>query len=396
MDQMQMLEPADQLSDQPDENLASIPENLYSTFVHNVSHELRTPLTVLQGYAGLLHDGTLGSLTPEQQQAIDGIVNHADRLRRQVERIDTLLAIEANATFYCLISIVANVIQPVVDARRPDAEHGGLDLEVLLEDGLPIISGDVLQLRQAVDCLLENAVKFTPRGGRIQIEARADHDSVRVTITDTGIGMSPDQVQQIFRTRFYQADGSDTRRYSGYGLGLTVARSVIEAHQGQIEIASEPNRGSRISIELPAMLADLQVVEQPPLAMKIRRILVVDDEENIAVLLQAGLEKLPNCEVAIATSGLQALELFEQKPFDVLITDYNMPDMDGLLLATRVRQIHSRTAVIMITAYGALLPREQVTTADIRHVLDKPVQLAAVRDAAVQALNDSQNFPPEP
>ena len=208
--------------------------------------------------------------------------------------------------------------------------------------------------------------------------------------------MSPDQVRQIFNTRFYQADGSDTRRYSGYGLGLTVARSVIAAHQGQIEIASQPNRGSRIAIKLPAMLTDLQIVEQPPITMKIQRILVVDDEENIAELLRAGLEKLPNCEVAIATSGLQALELFEQKPFDVLITDYNMPDMDGLLLATRVRQIHLRTAVIMITAYGALLPREQVITADIRQVLDKPVQLAAVRDATLHALEDSRALPLEP
>jgi two-component system chemotaxis response regulator CheY len=87
------------------------------------------------------------------------------------------------------------------------------------------------------------------------------------------------------------------------------------------------------------------------------------------------------------------LQLFEQQPFDVLITDYNMPDMDGLLLATRVRQIHSRTAVIMITAYGALLPREQVTTADIRQVLDKPVQLADIRQATLQALEDSQDRP---
>ncbi len=122
-----------------------------------------------------------------------------------------------------------------------------------------------------------------------------------------------------------------------------------------------------------------------------RRILVVDDEEIVVLTIQDILEELPNCEIAVSTSGQQALQLFEQQPFDLLITDYRMPDMDGLTLATRVRQLYPRTSVIMITAYGSDDLREQAARAYIQRTLDKPVELEEIRGAALEALNGLEN-----
>ena len=116
------------------------------------------------------------------------------------------------------------------------------------------------------------------------------------------------------------------------------------------------------------------------------RILVVDDEESVALTLQAGLERLANCEVAVSNSGEEALQLFERQPFDLLITDYKMPGTDGMTLAARVRQSYPSTAIVMITAYSSDELREQAARASIHRILDKPVKLAEVRSAALEAL----------
>jgi CheY-like chemotaxis protein len=120
----------------------------------------------------------------------------------------------------------------------------------------------------------------------------------------------------------------------------------------------------------------------------VRRILVVDDEENVALTLQSGLEKLPNCEVAIATSGEEALLLFAQQPFDLMVTDYKMPGTDGMTLAARIRQAYPPTSIVMITAYTNDDLREQA--ASIYSILDKPVKLAQVRSAALEALGQAE------
>lgn len=122
-----------------------------------------------------------------------------------------------------------------------------------------------------------------------------------------------------------------------------------------------------------------------------RHILIVDDEENVASTLQYMLKKLPRCDIAIATGGEQALRFFEKQPFDLLITDYKMSDMDGMTLAARVRQLYPRMAVIMITAYGNDALREQATDVSIQHVLDKPVELVEIRSAALEALGGLEN-----
>lgn len=122
-----------------------------------------------------------------------------------------------------------------------------------------------------------------------------------------------------------------------------------------------------------------------------RHILIVEDEENVAVTLQYMLKKLPRCNITIAGGGEQALRLFERQPFDLLITDYKMPDMDGMTLAARVRQSYPQTVIIMITAYGDDALREQAAHISVQHVLDKPVELVEIRSAALEALGRLEN-----
>jgi signal transduction histidine kinase len=143
-------------------------EELHAIFIQNVSHELRTPLGIIQGYAELLRDGDLGALAPEQQQVVTTIVNRACQLRTIVERVGIILANKVHATASMPFPMDAIVIE-VVEGKRASADEVGLELEMHLEPDLPLLAGDPDQLQHAVDCLLDNALKFTPRGGRVEV-----------------------------------------------------------------------------------------------------------------------------------------------------------------------------------------------------------------------------------
>jgi signal transduction histidine kinase len=260
-------------------------DELYSTFIQNVSHELRTPLTIIQGYAELLGDGSLGALAPEQQEAIFVIVDHAHALWTLVQRIDVLLAIEAHATA-SLPLMLDEIVTEVVKRRRTAATQAGLTLEVHLEPRLPPVSGDPYQLQQAIDCLLENALKFTPGGGRVEIQVYTEPSWVCLAVTDTGIGLTEEGLERIF-TRFYQRDRSITRQYRGIGLGLTLVRAVIEEHGGRIEVESQPGQGSRFTVKLSALSPVAQVVQPVEDAMASRRILIVDDRQSRKAVVPA-------------------------------------------------------------------------------------------------------------
>ncbi len=363
-------------------------EELHSTFIRNVGHELRTPLTIMQGYAELLRDGELGQLAPEQQEALFVIVNRTYELRTLVERVGVLLEVQARSDTSLPLTW-SDVVLEVVQERREAATQAGLTVNMDLQPDVPSISGNPYQLRQAFDCLLDNAIKFTPSGGRIDVKAYTQPGWICLAVADTGIGIPEDKLQQLF-TGFYQVDGSTTRRHGGIGLGLTVANAVAKAHSGHIEVESQPGRGSSFVIKLPVAVATEAERPMDKIAA-CRRVLVVDDEENVALTLQDGLEKLPNCDISIATSGDQALLLFEKQPFDLLITDYKMPGTDGMTLATRVRQLYPQTTIVMITAYSSEELRAQAASASIQHILDKPVKLAEIRSVALEALEQSSN-----
>lgn len=359
-------------------------ETMKHTFIHSVQHEMRTPVSIIMGYADLLQSGSLGVLAEEQQQAVEAIVTQTAVLRTVVERITTLLDLEACGPAREPMTI-NDVVRSVVETHRQEAAQVGVSLTYDLAADLPLISGDPGYLRQAVECLVENGVKFTPSGGQVEVKAEAKGMRVNLSIVDTGIGIAQEKLDHIFDP-FFQIDGSITRQYDGLGLGLAVAKTVIETHGGAIAVDSRPGQGSRFTITLPALTAPLaQAVAE---TKRRHRILIVDDEAFVAMTLQEGLEKLPNCEIEMATSGQEALQIIEQQPCDILITDYRMPDIDGLTLAGQIQQAHPETATIMITAYGETVLNQHSTEVAVTQVLDKPVKLADVRRVTSRVLAD--------
>lgn len=362
-------------------NLVALDE-LHSIFIQNVSHELRTSLTILQVYAELLRNGELGKLNREQEPAIAAIVAQIHELRTLVERIGILLAAQANATATIPLSL-AEIAADVAQARLETAKKAGLTLAVNVEPDLPIVIGDPYQIHPVLDFLLDSAINFTSPGGQIELQVYTESNWVCLAVNDTSSGRAQEEVDPVFNP-ICEVGSSITPAYRG--LGLEVVKTVVAGHDGQMMVTGQPDQGRCFVIKLPAVSPAPQ--REQPMSKNTApwRILVVDDEINVALTIQDGLEKLPNCEVVVSTSGDRALQLFEQTPFDLLITDYRMPGTDGMMLSTRVRQLYPATRIIMITAYRSHLLHEQAVDNAIQHVLDKPVKLDQIRSVAWEAL----------
>ncbi|MGC9357078.1 MAG: hybrid sensor histidine kinase/response regulator [Anaerolineae bacterium] len=368
-----------------DEKAVRTPEidGLHELFIQNVSHELRTPLAIVMGYAELLRDGELGPLEPEQKQAILVIARQAQTLHKIVERVGILLAVEAQMFLRAPVD-PAEICESVLSRRKGEALAAQLQIQSEIENNLPTLLGDRFQMEQALDALLENAIKFTPTGGCISVRIYGDDDEVHFAIQDTGIGIPHNKMDRLL-SGFYQVDGSTTRAYNGLGLGLTVVRAVTHAHDGKLEIHSEEGEGTTCILQLPLSQRRPDQRGESTVQAK-RRILIVDDEEMVCMTLQAGLEKNPNFEVTVATSGEEAWEIFQEGRFDLVITDYRMPGLDGLTFAQRVRQLAPEISIILITAYDSETLRQNAARAAVYQILTKPVKLAEIREVTDRTL----------
>jgi len=246
------------LSGRPmDESCVRDLNNLCSIFTRNTSHELRTPLAKILGYAELLREGDLGDLAPEQHHAASVIAECAYDLRKVIDRIDILLMAESQRIVTMPLALT-DVATKILDGRQSTAEQAGIAMELGVMPGVPDVLGDSQHLYQAVDCIVENALKFTPRGGRVTLQVYAEPGWACLAVADTGAGIPTEELERIF-IAFYQVDGSTRRKHGGIGLGLTVAKTVVVKHGGQIVVESQPGQGSRFIIKLPALPVDAQV-----------------------------------------------------------------------------------------------------------------------------------------
>lgn len=224
--------------------------------IENLAHELRTPLNLIQGYAELLLNHTLGKLQPEQSEAVEIIYDRTQALAQLTHNLSALRTIPTNALTMADISVTA-WIESVVRDFRSQASQTEIQVAVTAPDeSLPPVQGDRKYLDTALFQVLDNAVKFSPGKDTVRIRTWADEIYVYVAIEDQGIGIASEHLEQIFE-RFYQVDGSATRHFGGVGLGLSVVHAVIQAHGGFVQAASEgPGMGSTITIALPIKLKD--------------------------------------------------------------------------------------------------------------------------------------------
>jgi PAS domain S-box-containing protein len=224
-------------------------DRLQTEFLQNVSHELRTPLGIVHGYAELLDSGELGELEPEFKEPINIIARRIKMLRQIVEDFTTILESETVETKPEPVYL-AFLVQLLLKDFQASAQQAGLTLNVEITPDLPPILGHTNQLQRVVDNLVTNALKFTPHGGTVTLRLWQQEKNVVLEVSDTGIGIPPDQLERIFE-RFYQVDGSTTRRFGGTGLGLALVKEITQAHGGQVSVESTVGEGSTFRVQLP-------------------------------------------------------------------------------------------------------------------------------------------------
>lgn len=223
---------------------------LKANFIANISHELRTPLTHLKGYLQLLVDQTIGHLNPEQVEAMQVMLRAEERLERLIEDLITFsLASRGDLDLHLAPVDLALLARQALKEYRPKAAQARVKLSSLIPDGLPLVYCDHDKIHWVIAQLLDNAIKFTPQGGRVQVEVARSNGLINVAVMDTGIGIAPEQLGELFEP-FHQLDGSATRRYNGTGLGLALTRRILRAHQSEVKVTSIEGRGSRFEFAL--------------------------------------------------------------------------------------------------------------------------------------------------
>ncbi|WP_233855683.1 response regulator [Paraburkholderia sp. HD33-4] len=367
-----------------------------SAFLAMMSHEIRTPLNAILGNLELLgrtplsplQEGRLGVVT-SSSTALLGIIN---------DILDFSKVESGQMTLESISFDLGHVIRQVGAMFEPVAQAKGLEFDCMIDDALaPHYLGDPTRIRQIAINLVSNAIKFTATG-EVLLEVYLKDDTVAdspivIGVSDTGIGMTPQQQETLFHA-FTQADSSIARRYGGTGLGLALCLRLTELMHGTIRVKSELNSGSTFVVTLPIRVSAATPVEAPEnikaeskladIDTRTIHILVVDDQLANRELLVAQLATL-GYEADMADSGGAALQRFNERHYDLVMTDINMPGMDGYALARCLRAQSATVPIIAVTAHVAAEERARCTKAGIDEVLLKPVLLDAM-DAAVRRL----------
>lgn len=361
-------------------------------FLAALSHELRTPLSAVLGWVTLLRQGRI----PEDRRAraLEVIERNA---RVQAQLIEELLDVSRIITGRLRLSVrqldPIHVVEAALDAVRPAAEARGIRLHATLDPQAGPIMGDPDRLQQVVWNLLDNAVKFTPKGGAVQVLLERVASSVGLTVRDTGQGIDPEFLPHVFE-RFRQQESGLHRPHGGLGLGLSIAKSLVEQHGGAIRVESEgAGRGATFVVRLPRASVRAEPAPRPfaspvlalpgdkpcPTAIDGLRVVVVDDEADARDLLVAILEQC-GATVEAARSAAEAYALVQATLPDVIISDVGMPGEDGLAFIQRVRALPpsrgGRTPAVALTAYARSEDRTQALTAGFHAHVSKPVELS--------------------
>jgi signal transduction histidine kinase len=357
-------------------------------FVATLSHELRTPLNAIFGWAQILREG--GISADDRAQGLEVIERNA---RMQTQMIEDLLDVSRIASGKLRLEMrrfdLAVAARAALETIRPAAEARGLTLEAPLDGAEAPILGDPARMQQVLWNLLTNAVKFTPRGGRIRVELRRAETDVVVAVADTGAGIRPEFMPFLFE-RFHQADSSTTRRYGGLGLGLALVRDLVELHGGTVAAHSDgEGRGTTFAVRLPlAMADDAEGAERaaaprpaggstPPDLTGVR-VLVVEDDLDARDLLERTLAGA-GAEVATAASVPAALAALDLRVPDVLVSDIGMPEQDGydLIRAIRARDpaAGGNVPAVALTALARPDDRRRVLAAGFQIYVAKPPEI---------------------
>ncbi len=364
-------------------------------FLATVSHELRTPLNAMLGWATILRSKKLDEVTIDR--ALETIERNA---RAQNQLINDLLDVSRIITGKLRLDVrpitLISLIESAIDSIRPAAEAKKIRIESILDPAAGPVSGDSDRLQQVFWNLLANAVKFTPKGGRVQIRLERVNSHVELTVSDTGQGISPEFLPYVF-DRLQQANSKTTRLHGGLGLGLAIVRHLVELHGGNVSADSAgEGLGATFTVNLPITIfrptspterVHPTISDATPVIAAIRldslKVLIVDDELDAREMLAALLSE-NGAQVRTAGSARDALNIImqcnsDQLP-DVLISDIGMPEVDGYMFIRQVRALTleqgGRISAIALTAYARTEDRIRALSSGFQSHVPKPVEPA--------------------
>lgn len=372
---------------------------LKDEFLATVSHELRTPLTAILGWSRLLEDGSLDNVV--RGQAIETICRNA---KAQAQIVDDILDVSRIITGNLYLDLqpveLAPIVKNAINVVRPTADAKGIKIDAHFEATQATVSGDANRLQQVIWNLLSNAVKFTAGGGRVTLKLSQIGSTVEITVSDTGQGISREFMPYVF-DRFRQADSTTTRQHGGLGLGLAIARHLVEIHGGTIEAESEGiGSGATFTIKLPVIEASAKTAPPsiesrehasaplPPQLLSGVNVLLVDDDSDTLKLMTTALTRRQATVTAVSSAG-EAIEAIQQHRPDVLVSDIAMPGEDGYGLIERIRSLEAGGSetipAVAITAYAKEEDRERALSSGFQIYLAKPVEVTELISVVARA-----------
>ena len=375
-----------------------------SEFLANMSHEIRTPIN---GIVGMIDLTLRTDLTKEQQENLSVAKNCTGSLLHVINDILDFSKMEAGKlTIESVDFNIKKLIDEITKAHSVRASDKGLDLTYSFSPNIPkYLVGDPNRLQQVLHNLINNAIKFTERGS-IDIQVRQtmildDFIELVFAVSDTGSGISSENIGRLFKT-FSQIDGSYTRKFGGTGLGLVICKQLVEMMGGKIGVSSEKGRGSTFYFTIPFKIGSKPVeksslyVIKPMIENSLNILLVEDDKVNQIVLSR--MLKEGKHGVDIANNGVEALVFLENKSYDVILMDIQMPQMDGIETTKRIREIEGsrmHTPIIALTAFALHGDRERFMSMGMDEYISKPVKmedLFIVIDQIVAKRRSEPNF----
>jgi PAS domain S-box-containing protein len=354
-------------------------------FLATLSHELRTPLTPILGWTVMLRSGTL-----DQAGMLRGLEVIERNVRAQTQLIEDLLDVSRIVTGKLRVEVRPIELVPVVeaglDAVRPSAEAKEIHIDVKLDPLEAKVLGDPDRLQQVVWNLASNAVKFTPKSGRIEVRLARVESHVQLSVKDNGKGISAEFLPYVF-DRFRQADSTSTRKYGGLGLGLAIVRHLVELHGGTVHAESPgPDQGANFTVRLPLLEERAEPASgtgketgEPASAVRLDgvKVMVVDDELDMRDFLSVSLRQYGADVTALASVGEAVAALEREKP-DVLVSDIGMPGEDGYALIRKVRALGpergGQIPAAALTGFAQGDDTTRVLSAGYQVHLPKPVE----------------------
>jgi PAS domain S-box-containing protein len=358
-------------------------DRLKSTFLANMSHEIRTPMNSVIGFSSMLLRGGLDK--KKQDQYLNIVINRGKHLMQILDDIIDITKIEENQiqlnlkTFnlYDLFSELKVYVESELVHSKKD------EIKMNVSHGLPrdeaTIFADSLRLQQVLTNLLNNAVKFTDAGSiNFGYYKEEGSDELVFFVSDTGIGIHPNMHKLIFE-RFRQVDESFSRSYGGTGLGLTICKGLLQLMGGKIWLKSDGRNGSTFYFSLPLYLYNkeetvIPVVTEKEFNWEGRNILIVEDDPSSYEFLYEILSE-KNCKIRYAANAKEALSIFAQYPFDLILLDIQLPEVDGYQIARQIRQINTSIPIIAQTAHAMSDDRQKCIASGCNEYVTKPIQV---------------------